>query len=202
MDPEITAQMTHGELFKENVIKIQEHVDRARSVTHRLLGFARRMEPHWEQVDVNQVTEEAFSFLEKEAFFKSLTVERQLAEDLPLVESDRAQLQQVILNLLDNAVDAVGQGGRVVIASSLEGERVLVSVSDNGPGIPSELQGRIMDPFFTTKAPGEGTGLGLSICHSITQNLGGELSFSSQPGQGSTFMVRLPVHQDQSRGRT
>ncbi len=192
LDPQLIAATEHGKLFQGNLRKIQEHVERARSVTHRLLGFARRMEPHRDTVGLNDVVEEALSFIEREAVFRGVQLTRQLDPEMPPVASDRAQLQQVILNLLTNALDAVADGGHIVVRSLATGDRVEVAVEDNGCGIPKEHQDRIFDPFFTTKAPGEGTGLGLSISHSIMQQLGGSLSFESEPGKGTTFWVRLP----------
>lgn len=190
---ESLAGSEYAGLFRQNLAKIQAQVERVREVTHRLLGFARRMEPHLDAVDVNQVLEEAFSFLEKEAMLKGVEITRELASDLPTIQTDRSQLQQVFLNLLNNALDAVGEGGHIVIKSRREGDGLVVSVADNGPGIPKEVAGNVFDPFFTTKEPGEGTGLGLSISHSIMQKLGGSLSFDSEPGRGATFHVRLPA---------
>lgn len=193
MDEESLKGVAHGQLYKENVLKIQEHVDRARSVTHRLLGFARRMEPHWDLVDVNQVLDEALSFQDKEAMFKNVQLIRQYDQEIPPIKSDRAQLQQVFLNLVENAVGIVDRGGKVTLTTRQTDDGIEVLVSDNGPGIPPEHQDRIMDPFFTTKPQGEGTGLGLSISHSIMHKLGGSLSFNSKPGEGATFVIAIPL---------
>jgi two-component system NtrC family sensor kinase len=192
MDEEFVRTYPRGSKFKDNVAKIQHHVERARGVTHRLLGFARRMEPHHDTVEVNDIVNETCSFLEKEAMFRKVDIARELASNLPRIQSDRAQLQQVFLNLLNNAMDAVGENGHITLASRVDGEFVEVSVADDGPGIPPDLRERIFDPFFTTKAPGQGTGLGLAISHSIMQRLGGSLTFESQPGHGATFLVRIP----------
>jgi two-component system NtrC family sensor kinase len=167
-------------------------VERARAVTHRLLGFARRMEPRQDSVDLNEVLEETCSFLEKEAMFKRVTIDKDLDRSLPQIKTDRAQLQQVFLNLLNNALDAVKEGGNIRLTTRAAGDHLEALVTDDGPGIPPEFKDRIFDPFFTTKGPGQGTGLGLSISHSIMQKLGGGLTFESQPGQGATFIVRLP----------
>ncbi|KMY67641.1 hypothetical protein AAU61_06945 [Desulfocarbo indianensis] len=193
IDEDFRRNHPHGALFKENLTKIQQHVDRVRSVTHRLLGFARRMEPRLDSVEINQVLTEAFSFLEREAKLKGVEVDLALSQDLPSLQTDRAQLQQVFLNLLNNALDAVEGGGRITLASRREDGEVVVSVADNGPGIPKEVQDSVFDPFFTTKAPGEGTGLGLSISHSIMQKLGGSITFESEPGKGATFFVHIPI---------
>ena len=192
IDEQFLASSPHAVLFQDNVRKIQLHVDRTRGVTHRMLGFARRMEPHQDTFNVNDVATEALSFIEREASFRGVELDRQLDPGQPMIKSDRAQLQQVVLNLLNNALDAVPDGGRIAVSSSNTHDSVLVTVEDNGSGIPKELHDRIFDPFFTTKAPGEGSGLGLSICHTIMKGLGGSITFDSAPGAGTVFRVRLP----------
>jgi two-component system NtrC family sensor kinase len=192
IDDAFLRSSPHAELFQDNVRKIQNHVDRSREITHRLLGFARRMEPHHDTVNVNDVARESLSFIEREASFRQVELVRELDPELPIITSDRAQLQQVVLNLLNNALDAVSEGGRIVVSSRRVEDDVEVAVADNGTGIPDELRDRIFDPFFTTKAPGEGSGLGLSICHTIMKGLGGTLSYDSAPGRGTTFRIRLP----------
>ena len=192
IDEEFLATAEHGKLFLENVNKIQQSVDRTRGITHRMLGFARRMEPHQDTFDVNDVVSETLSFIEREASFRGVELIRQLDPDLPMIKSDRSQLQQVLLNLANNALDAVADEGRIMVTSRSDGGYLVVIIEDNGCGIPSELHDRIFDPFFTTKAPGEGTGLGLSVCHTIVKGLGGSLTFESTPNVGTVFMVRLP----------
>ncbi len=192
MDEEFVKTAPRGAKFKENVAKIQHHVERARAVTHRLLGFARRMEPHLDAVDIGEVIKETCSFLDKEAMFRHVQLATSIDAGIPRIRTDRAQLQQVVLNLVNNALDAVGEGGHIDLGCQLDGDQVVISVADDGPGIPKDVSERIFDPFFTTKAPGQGTGLGLSISHSIMQKLGGDLTFYSKPGHGATFFVRIP----------
>jgi two-component system NtrC family sensor kinase len=192
IDEQFLAGSPHAALFQENVRKIQLHVDRTRGVTHRMLGFARRMEPHQDTFNVNDVATEALSFIEREASFRGVELDRRLDPGLPMIKSDRAQLQQVVLNLLNNALDAVPDGGRITVSSHATHDSVVVTVEDNGSGIPAELNDRIFDPFFTTKAPGEGSGLGLSICHTIMKGLGGSISFKSAANEGTVFRVQLP----------
>ena len=196
IDQDFVEASQHGELFNENVRKIQRHVDRTREITHRLLGFARRMEPQHDNVNVNEVTREALSFIESEAAFRQIELVQELDRDLPIIKSDQSQLQQVILNLVNNALDASSPGGRVVVKTWADSKSVMVQVEDDGSGIPEELKERIFDPFFTTKGPGEGSGLGLSICYTITKGLGGSLTFDSEEGKGTVFRVRLPRIQE------
>ncbi|MDI6775797.1 MAG: ATP-binding protein [Syntrophales bacterium] len=183
----------HLEEYRKSLRKIEEHVERARKVTHGMLGFARRMEPHLEDVDINEVLHETITFLESYARLNNITIERDLKPDLPIIASDHAQLQQVFLNLITNAIDAIGKDGLVYISSQRINSEIAVSVKDNGPGIPREYQARAFEPFFTTKERGKGTGLGLSVSYNIVQNMGGTITLESEEGKGTTFTVGLPV---------
>lgn len=177
------------------VDKIEMHVDRAKRVTHRMLGFARRMEPVRENVDLSHVADQTVQFLENEALYRNIAIVKNYAEDLPVVVSDTAQIQQVVLNILENGIDAIGKDGSITLKTGLDGQhhRVLLTITDTGPGIPADLLPRIFDPFFTTKSLGEGTGLGLSIAYGIVEKLGGHISVHSEMGKGTTFTVALPV---------
>jgi signal transduction histidine kinase len=167
--------------------------DRCGGITHRLLGFAKHMQVQTETIELDQLLVEVFGFLEKEAKYRDIKVEFDFPEAPPEVVSDRGQLQQVFLNILNNAFAAVEDGGRIQIGV-IEGEpgTVAVWVQDNGVGIPEEHLDHIFDPFFTTKK-GAGTGLGLSITYGIIQKLGGEISVQSRVGVGTRFIVSLPV---------
>lgn len=175
--------------------KIELHVDRAKGVTHRMLGFGRRMEPIQDQVSVNMLTEQTVKFLETEALHRNIAIAKELEPDVPNIATDSAQVQQVILNILDNAIDAVGQDGTITIRTGANPTRdeVFISITDSGEGIPQEMLHRIFDPFYTTKQAGEGTGLGLAICYSILEKLGGRIKAENTPGQGATFTVTLPL---------
>ncbi|MDQ1331767.1 MAG: two-component system, NtrC family, sensor kinase, partial [Thermodesulfobacteriota bacterium] len=181
------------EEYKKSIRKIEEHVERARKVIHGMLGFARRMEPHREDVDINRVLNETITFLDSYARTNNIVIEKDLMPDLPIIASDHAGLQQVFLNLLTNAVDAIGKDGKIYLTSRRIDSDIAVSVKDNGPGIPREHQARIFEPFFTTKQAGKGTGLGLSVTYTIVRNMGGTISLESDEGKGTTFTVRLPV---------
>jgi two-component system, NtrC family, sensor kinase len=167
-------------------------VERCRAITHRLLGFARRMDVTIEVINLNEVLREVLSFLEREALNRNLVLTVELAEDLPNILSDRGQLQQVFLNILNNAFDAVEEGGQVVV-KSLERDQdyVEITISDNGVGMSDETLKHIFEPFFSTKK-GYGTGLGLSITYGIVKKLGGEIKVESQLGKGTVFQVVLP----------
>jgi len=171
---------------------ILNSVDRCRTITHRLLGFARRMDVEMEDVDLNYVVRDIVGFLEKEAFHRSVEVKLELKRDLPTIPSDRGQLQQAFLNILNNALDSVDEGGWVVIRSEIcDDGRVVVCFEDNGVGMPEETIQHIFDPFFTTKQR-YGTGLGLSITYGIVKKLGGNIEVESEEGVGTAFKVYLP----------
>ncbi len=185
----------HLQEFQESIKKIEYHANRVKKVTHRLLGFARRMEPTMEKVMVNAVLEECVGFLENEARYRNIAIEKKLAEDLPTTASDPSQLQQVFLNILNNAIDAIGKDGTITLKTfqDADNEQLVVQISDTGPGISRELLPKIFDPFFTTKEVGKGTGLGLSISHSIVEKLGGTMTVDSEVGHGTTFTIALPI---------
>jgi len=167
-------------------------VSRCKTITHRLLGFAKRMDIGHEELDISALLEEVVGFLHKEAEYRSITLSVSCQDVDATVVSDRGQLQQVFVNLINNAIGAVSDGGEVKISiKATEGGPVSVLIADNGIGIPKENLGRIFEPFFTTKE-GSGTGLGLSITHGIVQRLGGTISVDSQVSQGTCFTVTLP----------
>jgi signal transduction histidine kinase len=173
---------------------VQKSVKRCGTITHRLLGFAKRMEPRTEDIALDSLLEETLSFHGKEANYRSIQVNLDVADDLPVIHSDRGLVQQVFVNILSNAFAAVPDNeGRIDISLKHEGDnRVAVTIRDNGPGISQEHMDYIFEPFFTTKAE-HGTGLGLSITLGIVEKLGGRLSVESAPGEGAAFIVRLPV---------
>jgi two-component system, NtrC family, sensor kinase len=181
--------------FEESVRKIDYHVDRAKKVTHRLLGFARRMEPVQEKVDVNKVLDETIDFLRNEAHYRNITIETNFKPDLPPTMSDSSQLQQVFLNILNNGIDALKRDGLIHVKTDYisKDNSIAVTIFDNGPGMPSEILNKIFDPFFTTKDVGTGTGLGLSISYTIMEKLGGRIMVASEVGQGTSFTIYLPV---------
>jgi two-component system NtrC family sensor kinase len=168
-------------------------VERARKVVHNMLGYARRMEPRLEDVDVNHTINQTVDILENYARSNNIDIQTDLAEDLPIIAGDQAQLQQVVLNLMNNAIDAIGKDGVISVRTATEKAEITISITDSGPGIPEHMQKRVFDPFFTTKSAGKGTGLGLWISYSIIEKMGGNLSMQSKEGRGATFTIRLPI---------
>lgn len=171
---------------------ILKSVERCRAITHRLLGFARRMEVQLVELDLNELIQETLGFLEKEALYRNIEMVLNLADNLPRISSDRGQIQQVFLNIINNALAAVEDEGEIVITSWEEDlDTVGVSIQDNGSGMSEEVLKSIFDPFFSTKQE-DGTGLGLAITYGIVKKMGGDIKVKSKQGQGSTFTVYLP----------
>jgi two-component system NtrC family sensor kinase len=186
-------QSKNIEEFKTSIKKIEEHVERARKVVHNMLGYARKMEPHLEDVDINSTLNETINLLENYARINNIQIHTEFASDIPIIASEQAQLQQVFLNLISNAIDAIGKDGTVRVVSQCVQDKIEVQIIDNGPGISDDVQNKVFDPFFTTKVTGRGTGLGLWVSYDIVKKLGGEISFKSQVGQGTTFIVLIPI---------
>ena len=193
LEEEELKQSENIEEFGKAIKKIEDHVERARKVVHGMLGYARKMEPHLEDVDVNAVIRQTIDLLGNYARINNITIKTELSTDLPIIAADGSQLQQVFMNLVSNAIDAIGKNGTIEIKSRKSGSEIHIEVSDSGPGIPEEMQKRIFDPFFTTKETGKGVGLGLWITHNIVEKLGGSISVKSRVGQGTTFTVQIPV---------
>jgi len=145
-----------------------------------------------EPVDVGQGLADTLAVLASKARAKSVAVSVVVPPDLPRVPGFGGELNQVWVNLVDNALDAVGTAGRVEVSARVEGGEVVVRVTDNGPGIPAEHRSRIFDPFFTTKPVGQGTGLGLDIVQKLVRRHDGEIDVESEAGR-TRFSVRLPV---------
>lgn len=195
LSEEDISKSENFEEFDDAVHKIDYHVDRAKKVTHRLLGFARRMEPIKEKVDINKLLDETIDFLENEAHYRNIAIHSDYYPQLPTTLSDSSQLQQVVLNILNNAIDAIGKDGEINVMTNHNSrdDQIVVTIADNGPGIPGDRLERVFDPFFTTKEVGMGTGLGLSISYTIVEKLGGRIMVASEIGKGTAFTIYLPV---------
>lgn len=189
---ELTSEFKNRDKFLGLTNSIQKSVERCKTITHRLLGFARRMEVQFEVLNVNDVVKEVLGFLEKEYVYRGIDIRLELDENLPQISSDLGQLQQVFLNILSNAIAAVADNGNVTIKTwDQDPETIGVSIKDNGTGMSEETIKHIFEPFFTTKK-GYGTGLGLAITYGIIQKLGGKIKVESKLGEGSIFHVYLP----------
>ena len=177
---------------KDSLREVRAQVDRCKNITHKLLDFARKREPVLQEVDVVRIIEDMARLVDKEASYKNVTLVRDLPQDLPTLRTDAPLLRQVVLNLMTNALHAVDNGGRITASARADDGMLEIRIADNGCGIPPENIDKIFNPFFTTKPPGQGTGLGLSMCHTLVTGMQGEIFVESSPGQGATFIVRLP----------
>ncbi|MBM9613196.1 hypothetical protein JWJ90_02725 [Desulfobulbus rhabdoformis] len=194
------ATVKNFQEYQQTIKKIKHHVERAATITHRLLGFARKISAEQEQVQINEIIQEALSFLAKEAEHNNISVELKLDPQLPVTMTEAHRLQQILLNLIDNALDAIGQDGKLEISTASTQQEIHIHLADNGPGIPPEVMAKIWDPFFTTKEQGKGTGLGLSISQNIIRTLGGTLTAKNREGGGTIFTVTLPIRSVQQEG--
>jgi len=165
----------------------------AREVIKKLMVFARRLPPKKASVDLNEVVEEAFYFLEGRCAKGGIEVIRNLAGDLPAIEADAAQLKQIVVNLVVNAIQAMPGGGTLTVSTSARDASVSLMVRDTGVGMDDETREKIFLPFYTTKDVDEGTGLGLAVVHGIITAHGGTIDVSSQPGHGACFEIELPT---------
>lgn len=179
--------------YRVSLDKIDEHVERARKVVHNMLGYARKMEPHLEDVDINATLKQTIDLLQNYANNNNIEILTDLSGELPIIASDQSQLQQVFLNLMTNAIDAIGKNGAIEVKSRRVDSFIHVNIADNGPGIPKDQQKRVFDPFFTTKETGKGTGLGLWVSYDIIEKMGGSISLKSEINKGTTFTVALPA---------
>jgi two-component system NtrC family sensor kinase len=180
--------------YNRAVGQIRYHVKRAGNITHRLLGYSRKVSAQKDKVDINELVDETLSLVEREAENNKITIARILAADLPTTMTDGSQLQQVLLNLVNNALDAVDSFGVIEIRTMADtAKNIVIECGDSGPGIAPENLKRIFDPFFTTKEPGKGTGLGLYISYEIVKKLGGTITAANKKSGGALFRIELPI---------
>jgi len=193
------SQIVHARLEQ-----ISDATDRAAGLVRRLMQFSRTQELHRQALQVNDVVQDALRLIHP-LLRNNISLAVDLDDDLPLIYGDSPQIEQVLVNLIVNAVDAMPDGGhlRVSTARSQELQKasgfedpqghVCISITDSGVGIPDELQSAIFEPFFTTKPAGKGTGLGLSSSYGIVRQHNGRIEVQSKPGYGSTFNVFFPM---------
>ncbi len=187
--------------FTRALEQIRTQGRRCKEITHKLLHFARKTDSRIQEVQINDLIEELVALSAQKAKYSNVTINTVLQKDLPSLQVSETEVQQVFLNLINNALDAMEKKGGVIdVTTLMEGDHIAVQVADNGPGIPEANLARIFDPFFTTKPVGKGTGLGLSICYGIIKKMGGEIDVHSVTGVGTTFRVLIPFpKQDESQ---
>lgn len=180
--------------FKKSLHKIVTQGRRCKEITHKLLSFARKTDPAVKTSQLNDLIREVVGLSEQRARFSNVKIKTVLQEDLPMVHVSPSEMQQVLLNMINNSLDALGsKGGTIEVTSRRDDEFAVIDVADNGSGIPQAHLTKIFEPFFTTKPVGRGTGLGLSICYGILKKLGGDIVVESEVGQGTTFHINVPL---------
>ena len=178
--------------LKDDLMVINRQAARIAEITRSLLTFARQAPAEMGPVDVNAIVEDTIFLVMKQFLKENIQIEKHLSPKSPRVNANMNQLQQVLLDLLNNARDAMPLGGTIIIATAQSGDRVEITLADTGEGIPEEILGNIFDPFFTTKEVGKGTGLGLSVSYGIIQDFGGNIEVESRAGEGTRFNITLP----------
>jgi len=179
----------HDEAMKKELIKIMTQVEFSARIVKDLLAFSRKDDPTFEQVDLNSVIQDS---LETMKFERKYNISLDLKEDLPMVKADPFQIQEVVMNILQNAKDSMRDGGKIEIRTGLKDGWVEIYIEDTGHGIPKEILDKIFQPFYTTKAHGKGVGLGLAICKRIIAHHKGDLTARNRVRKGSIFTIRLP----------
>ncbi|EGB16649.1 integral membrane sensor signal transduction histidine kinase [Pseudodesulfovibrio mercurii] len=187
-------EYAHDERLLRNIDSILNSVARCGKITKRLLSFARHIDVEMDEIEFKDLANEVIDFLRKEAEYRSIAIEMDIPENLPPFISDRGKLQQIFLNLVNNAFQAMNDGGHLSIsARETACDHLVFAVTDDGCGIPEADIKRIFDPFFSTKKKTGGTGLGLSITYGLVQELGGTMAVESEVGKGTTFTITMPL---------
>ena len=193
---ELLQSMSSDAKMRDNLDRIAKSALRCHKIVHSLLSFARQHAPERKLVQLHSVVDEVLEIMAYDLRTSNIQIVREFAPTLPPIMADGHQLQQVFVNILGNArqaIEPVQRDGRIAIRTRQTGSNVVIEFQDNGPGIKPEHLARIFDPFFTTKPLGKGTGLGLSLCYGLIQEHGGKISARSERGEGATFTIDLPV---------
>jgi two-component system, NtrC family, nitrogen regulation sensor histidine kinase NtrY len=181
------------EILEESTSTVMEEADRLKHIVSEFSAFARMPKPEFQRLDLNELVRSALALYQGGA----APVEIRVFEQLPQIDADKNQLNQVVLNLVENARDAIGHrtGGRIAVSTRLgeAGDRAVLIVEDNGPGVPGDLKDKVFAPYFTTKHAKGGTGLGLAIVHRIVSDHGGRIAVADAPGGGARFAIELPL---------
>jgi two-component system NtrC family sensor kinase len=181
---------------RRNLEVVVQQTERCRDIVKGLLDFSRQSDVSMEELQINEVLDQTLQLVSRQSAFFNVRIERAWADDLPPITGDRSQLQQVFLNILVNAVQAMDERGMITIRTAAHDGTVEVAITDTGCGISGDVIDRIFDPFFTTREGGRGTGLGLAIAYGIVTRHRGHIHVQSTVGKGTTFTIRLPASAD------
>jgi two-component system NtrC family sensor kinase len=194
-DEDLSGSNNEKELYRA-LTQIKTQGKRCKEITHKLLSFARKTDSRVVEVSISNLLDEITYLSSQRAKYSNVEIKTKFEENLPPVPASETEMQQVFLNLVNNALDAMGKdGGIITLEAKHIDSNIVVTVSDNGMGIAEANLARIFDPFYTTKPVGKGTGLGLSICFGIIKKMGGDIHVSSTKGEGTSFEIRLPIKQ-------
>lgn len=198
----LMKQVQDQDPVREDLQMIVSEASRCKEIIRGLLDFARQSRVSKAPTDLTAVIDEVTLIMAPKAELAQVSLTSEVEDGLPTMEIDRTQIKQMLVNLVQNGVDATSPGGKVKINAHLSerGDAANIEVSDNGCGIPAQHLGELFTPFFTTKEMGKGTGLGLAIAYGIVKMHSGDISAESEEGKGSTFCVRLPVRQEENNG--
>jgi histidine kinase len=201
-------KIRNKEKIKEDIIEtlaeeMDNHVDRASKIINHMREFGRQSDAKKEEVKINRALQKALEIFSRQLELREIDVSMDLQEDLPIIMADSNRLEQVFINLLTNARDAIedryAQSNdekaekKIFITSRSDGKHITVEIRDTGIGLPESMHSKIFDPFFTTKKAGSGTGLGLSISYGIVRDYNGTIKVESNMNQGSAFILNFPV---------
>jgi two-component system NtrC family sensor kinase len=201
LEEEEFRQSKNLEEFTRAIAQIQTQGKRCKEITHKLLSFARRTDTTVQEINVKELLEELVALSSQRTKYSMVEIQTNFEEDLPSLKLSVTELQQVFFNLINNAIDAMDNGGGTLTISSRRQENyIVIKVADTGKGIPEANLDRLFDPFFTTKPVGKGTGLGLSICYGIIDKLGGKIEVESTVGVGTAFLVYIPLEEKSGDG--
>lgn len=190
----ILKKMDEAHPWRRDMENIVQQTTRCRNIVKGLLDFTRQRKPDKRVTDLHQLIDRTLDLLENQARFQNVKINKEYRDDLPRVSIDGDQIQQVFMNILINAADAMGDhGGTLTIRTAVLDGMVEIAFADTGCGIPQEHLSKVFTPFFTTKETGKGTGLGLAISYVIVQGHGGDIEVESEVGKGATFRVKLPI---------
>lgn len=185
--------------FQRALRQIHDQGIRCKEITHKLLSFARKSDSRIQEVQLNELIEEVIALSEQKARYENVQIRTNFEKDLPAIHVSSTEIQQILLNLINNAIYALnkkGGSGIIEIGTSMNKGQIHIDIADNGCGIPAANLARIFDPFYTTKPVGQGTGLGLSICYGIVSKMGGDIQVESAVDEGTRFCIRLPVGEE------
>jgi len=185
-----------GEPAKDDLSRILKDAERCRDTVKELLVFSRQTRQEKQLHDINKALSRTLFLLEKQVLFQNILIETRLSSDIPLVLGDIQQLNHVFMNVILNAAQAMDGRGKLIISTRLspDGEKVIIEISDTGPGISEDVLPHVFEPFYTTKEEGKGTGLGLSLAYGIVESHQGRIVAKNSPDQGSVFVIELPIN--------